>query len=277
MTSWIRVAPKKKQEEVRSLFFKLEEGEFCSQFIQYLYSKLYADSLGRPLITYDRSNPISANFPLIQGTFQTSGTFSDGMVPNVTMIGQRDMGKIFPYVNGLSRDELRLKAAELLQWNSATLLAINAVKAQNKVPDTCDVGVHIRAPESRERVPVSAYIAAITEVYSRLKKDTINVFVASENQLVLQDFLSKVPSKWRIHVIQSSNPSVSGFSHVSFQGQPQRIRQAIYNEFLASLACLQMSENLITTLSSDVGRFLFLTNEVMTHFRSMDVPIFTPF
>lgn len=277
MTSWIRVAPKKKQEEVRSLFFKLEEGEFCSQFIQYLYSKLYADSLGRPLITYDRSNPISANFPLIQGTFQTTGTFSDAMMPNVTMIAQRDMGKIFPYVNGLTRDELRSKASEFLQWNSATLSSINSLKTQSKVPEICDVGVHIRSPESRERVPVSAYIGAITEVYNRLKKATIDVFVASENQLVLQDFLSKVPSTWRIHVIQSSNPNVSGFSHVSFDRQPQRIRQATYNEFLASLACLQTCENLITTLSSDVGRFLFLTNEIMTHFRSMDVPVFTPF
>ena len=110
-----------------------------------------------------------------------------------------------------------------------------------------------------------------------MKKKNIDVFVASENQLVLQDFLSKVPSTWKIHVIQSSNPNVSGFSHVSFQIQPQRIRQATYNEFLASLACLQTSGNLITTLSSDVGRFLFLTNEVMTHFRSMDVPVFTPF
>jgi hypothetical protein len=277
MTSWIRVAPKKKQEEVRSLFFKLEEGEFCSQFNQYFYSKLYADSLGRPLITYDRSNPISANFPLIQGTFQTTGTFSDAMVPNVTMIAQRDMAKIFPYINELSKDELRLKAVEFLQWNSETLASVKALKTQNHVPETCDVGVHIRAPESRDRLPVSAYIAAITEVYNRLKKNTINVFVASENQLVLQDFLSKVPSTWKIHMIQSSNPNVSGFSQLSFDRQPQRIRLVTYNEFLANLACLQTCENLITTLSSDVGRFLYLTNEVMTHFRSMDMPVFTPF
>ena len=258
-------------------FFKLEEGEFCSQFIQYLYSKLYADSLGRPLITYDRSNPISANFPLIQGTFQARGTFSDAMVPNVTIIGQRDMGKIYPYINAITTDDLRSKASEFLQWNSATLASINTLKAQNKVPETCDVGVHIRAPEPRERVPISAYIGAITEVYTRLKKDTIDIFVASESQLVLQDFLSKVPSSWKIHVIQSSNPTVSGFSHLSFDRQPQRIRQATYNEYVASLACLQTCGNLITTLSSDVGRFLFLTNEAMTHFRSMDVPTFTPF
>ena len=199
------------------------------------------------------------------------------MVPNVTIIGQRDMGKIYPYINAITTDDLRSKASEFLQWNSATLASINTLKAQNKVPETCDVGVHIRAPEPRERVPISAYIGAITEVYTRLKKDTIDIFVASESQLVLQDFLSKVPSSWKIHVIQSSNPTVSGFSHLSFDRQPQRIRQATYNEYVASLACLQTCGNLITTLSSDVGRFLFLTNEAMTHFRSMDVPTFTPF
>ena len=278
MTSWIRVAPKKTKESLRSLFFKLEEGEFCSQFNQYLYSNMYAESLGRPLITYDKSNPISANFPLIQGTFQTSGvTFSDGMVPNVTMILQRDMNKIFPYINALSTDLLRTKASEILQWNSTTLATVESLKRQNNIPEMCDIGIHIRSPESRNNLPMAAYIGAITEVYNRLKKSTIDIFVVSESQTLLQDFLSKVPSNWKIHMIQKSSMNVSGFSNITFDRQPQRIRLATYNEFLANLACLQAVSNLITSLSSDVGRFLFLTNQVMTHFRSMDIHTFTPF
>lgn len=277
MTSWIRVAPKKKKEEVRSLFFKLEEGEFCGQFNQYLYSKLYADSLNRPLIAYDRSNPVSANFPLIQGTFETDGTtFSDAMVPNVTIITQRDMNKIYPYVTGLSTDELREKASEILQWNSTTLATVISIKKQNMIPE-CDVGVHLRSPESRDRMPVMAYIGAITEVFNRLKKDSIDIFVASENDTLLQDFLTKVPPTWRIHTVQKSSPVASGFSLASFDRQPARMRVAMYNEFLANLVCLQSVGNLITSLSSDVGRFLFLTNQTMTHFRSMDTPTFTPF
>jgi len=286
MTSWIRASPfqkKKVDEGVRPFFFKLDSREMCSQFNQYFYAKTYADSLKRPLIVYDKSNPVSVNFSLIHDTFSdVSGTtFTDGMVTNATLLPLNDMARIYPFIkelsSGPSQDELREKAATTLQWNRESLAAISALKEQNGIPTIVDIGIHIWSDDRRQRIDTSAYINSVKEITKILKKNDVTIFVASENSILLQDFMANCPKEWKVLTIRPATALITGFKSSSFERANQRLRTVAYNEFITNLACLQSANNLLTSLSSDVGRFLFMTNQRMNYFKSMDSSQFTPF
>jgi hypothetical protein len=280
MTSWIRVAPKKKVDEaVRPFLFKTGAAEFCDEFNQYLYTTLYTQSVRRPLTIYDQVNPVSPNFAIIKETFcEVPGTsFVDSMIPNVTTLNAHDGNRVIPYVNSIPREDLQTSAASILEWSPSMLKEISAIRTQNNLPDLFDVGVHMVQPlnsRSRDNVAVvSAYIDAVREVDTRLGNPSVlRVFVGAEQSILLQEFMQQAKPSWKIYTITQLN--VNGFSVVTFDRQQPRVRLQAYKEFIATLSCLQTSENLITSLSNETGKFLFMTNTTMTYFRSMEATAF---
>lgn len=281
MTSWIRVAPKKKDDAVRPFLFKTESAEFADEFNQYFYATLYSQSVKRPLFVYDMANPIGPSYSMLKETFiEFPGTsFTDSMMPNVTTLNQHDGTRAIPYVNSLARDELQTLATGILEWSPSMLKEISLIRTGVGLPDIFDVGVHMvsRAGMRQSGVSsvVSAYIDAVRQVAARLENPRVlHVFVAAEQSILLQEFLTKVPSNWKIFTIPQTNMNANGFSVQTFERQQARVRLEAYKEYVAMLSCLQTSENLITSLSSEVGKFLFMTNATMTYFRSMEATAF---
>jgi hypothetical protein len=281
MTSWIRVAPKKMTDDaVRPFLYKTGSAELADEFNQYFYATLYSQSVKRPLYVYDMANPIGPSYALIKETFvgvpETS--FTDSMMPNATTLNPHDGTRAIPYVNSLPRDELQTLAAGVLEWSPSMLKEISLIRTRANLPDVIDVGVHMVSkgvrPSDVSSV-VAAYLDAVRQVDTRLGNPaSLNVFVAAEQSVLLQDFVTKAPRSWRIYTIPQTNMNVNGFSVVTFDRQQLRVRLEAYNEYVAILSCLQTSENLITSLSSDVGKFLFMTNTTMTYFRSMEATAF---
>jgi hypothetical protein len=226
------------------------------------------------------ANPIGPSYALIKETFvgvpETS--FTDSMMPNATTLNPHDGTRAIPYVNSLPRDELQTLAAGVLEWSPSMLKEISLIRTRANLPDVIDVGVHMVSkgvrPSDVSSV-VAAYLDAVRQVDTRLGNPaSLNVFVAAEQSVLLQDFVTKAPRSWRIYTIPQTNMNVNGFSVVTFDRQQLRVRLEAYNEYVAILSCLQTSENLITSLSSDVGKFLFMTNTTMTYFRSMEATAF---
>jgi hypothetical protein len=282
MTSWIRVAPKKKTEDVavRPFLYKTASAEFADEFNQYFYATLYSQSVKRPLYVYDMANPIGPTYALLKETFVgVPGTsFTDSMMPNMTTLNPHDGTRAIPYVNSLPREEVQTLAAGILEWSPSMIKEISVIRTRVRLPDIFDVGVHIVSKSLRPSdvsSVVSAYIDAVSQVNTRLGNPrTLHVFVAAEQSVLLQEFLTKVPPSWKIFTIPQTNINANGFSVQTFDRQQTRVRLETYNEYVAMLSCLQTSENLITSLSSDVGKFLFMTNSTMTYFRSMEATTF---
>jgi hypothetical protein len=282
MTSWLRVAPRKKVDDaVRSFLFKTGPAEFCDDFNQYFYTTLYAKSVGRPLAVYDQVNPVAPSWAIIKETFcDVVGTsFTDAMTPNATTLNQHDGNRVIPYVNTITRDDIQMLATSILEWSVPMLKEISTLRTQNNIPDIIDVGVHlVRPANARARdntATISAYIDAVREVDTRLGNPAVlRVFVAAEQSALLQEFIQQLKPSWKIYTIYQSNMNVNGFSVVSFDRQRVSVRTQAYHEFIASLSCLQTCESLITSLSSETGKFLYLTNTTMTFFRSMEATTF---
>jgi hypothetical protein len=281
MTSWIRVAPKKKTEDtVRPFLFKTGSAEFADEFNQYFYTTLYAQSVKRPLSVYDMVNPLGSSYSIIKETFaEVPGTtFTDSMMPNVTTLNAHDGTRVIPFVNSLARDDIQSSATSILEWSPSMIKDISVIRTRANIPDVIDVGVHMVSRNVLRSSDVSsivgAYIDAVRQVDTLLKKETLNIFVAAEQSLLLQEFLVKAAPNWKIFMIPQTNMNINGFSVQTFERQQGRLRLEAYKEFVAMLSCLQTSENLITSLSSEVGKFLFMTNTTMTYFRSMEATTF---
>ena len=282
MTSWIRVAPKKKTDDaVRPFLYKTGAAEFADEFNQYFYATLYSQSVKRPLSLYDMANAIGPAYTLIKETFVSipETSFTDSMMPNVTTLNPHDGTRAIPYVNSLPREEIQTLAAGILEWSPSMVKEISVIRTRANLPDVFDIGVHMVSRSGMRPSDVSsvvaAYLDAVRQVDTRLgNPQTLNVFVASEQSVLLQEFLSKASPSWKIFMISQTNMNVNGFSVVTFERQQLRVRLEAYKEYVAMLSCLQTSENLITSLSSDVGKFLFMTNTTMSYFRSMEATAF---
>jgi hypothetical protein len=277
MTSWIKVPPPKKKvdDAVRPFLFKLDNSDFCEQFNQYLYSVLYVNSVNRPLTVYDQVNPVGPSFALIKDTFANvpGVNFVDSMVPNASTLNQHDNTRVIPFINTIRQEDLQTAAVGILEWNESMLKDISVLRTQYNIPDMIDVGVYMTQPAGSRRddtaFVVNSYINTVTDVDNRLSNPPVlNVFIASNDSALLQDFIIRAKSSWKIHMIPQL--TVSGFSVASFDRQQARVRLQAYKEFIAILSCLQTSENLITSFSNEVGKFLFMTNTTMTYFKSME-------
>lgn len=282
MTSWIRTGLKKKVDDsVRPFMFQVGAGEFCEQFNQYFYTNMYAKSTGRPLLVYDQVSPVGASFALIKETFQQvpDTTFIDSMVVNVTKLNQHDSTRVIPYINGLKREDIQVDAASILEWSPSMFSQLSKLRTQYNIPDVINVGVHIHVDSTVRRADpltvVAGYIQAVRELNTRLDNPKVlSIFVVAEQAELLQEFMKGAQSNWKIYTIQPVNMTINGFNVATFERQQQRTKLQAYNEFICVLSCLQTSENLITSLSSEVGKFLFMTNTTMVSFRSMDTPTF---
>ena len=282
MTSWIRTGLKKKVDDsVRPFMFQIGAGEFCEQFNQYFYTNMYAKSVGRPLVVYDQVSPVGASFSLIKETFQQvpNTTFIDSMTINVTKLNQHDSTRVIPYVNGLKREDIQIDAATILEWSPSMINQLSKLRTQYNIPNTLNVGVHIHVDSTVRSVNpatvVAGYVQAVREINTRLgNPEVLSVFVIAEQSELLQEFTKGAQPNWKIYTIPPANMTINGFTVSTFERQQQRTKLQAYNDFICVLSCLQTSENLITSLSSEVGKFLFMTNTTMTSFRSMDVPTF---
>jgi hypothetical protein len=156
-----------------------------------------------------------------------------------------DDATCIPFINTIRQEDLQTAAVGILEWNESMLKDISVLRTQYNIPDMIDVGVYMTQPAGSRRddtaFVVNSYINTITDVDNRLSNPPVlNVFIASNDSALLQDFIIRATSSWKIHMIPQL--TVSGFSVASFDRQQARVRLQAYKEFIAILSCLQTSE-----------------------------------
>ena len=274
MTSWIRVAPAKRPEQVPGFFFETAEaGGFCSNFNQFLYAYLYAKAEGKPLSVYDMANPVGVTFPLIKSTFvDISGiAFTDSAMPFAVSL-KRSLPRIQQNALNTPIATMRQVAQQLFQWNDAILEPLKDVIKEAKLPASFDLGIHIRVGDGiiPRAVSIDEYVRAAKKILAPLlaEKDEMNVFVMSDSSSAIEQFKKKADKAWKVYAIAA--PAARQDIRAT-----QRARQAVYYNMMAQLLVMQSIPNIVCTFSSNVGRFLYLTVEHADKVVSLDVPRFS--
>jgi hypothetical protein len=282
MTSWIRARPPPRAETPleRPFLFETNDLGLCANFNQFLYAYAYAytglQEAQKPLIVYDLQNCISPSFPLIKSTFlDMSGvTFVDSMVPSAVSL-KRSLPKVMETVRTVPLERLRTLAQKIFQWSPQLTPIVKDIFDKAKLPTSFDLGIHIRAGDkitTREmaNISIDKYIAATKKYQADAGLDELEIFIMTDTIPLRAAFVKKADPTWKIFYLPTPLPQPEGHIQAVFNNSPRRIKITAYNYFMAELMLMQSIPDIICTLSSNVGRFLYYTVEHQDGIMSLD-------
>ena len=283
MTSWIHTPRIKKTEEgpkVRDYFLTVEGGDFASYYVSLFNAHVFSNVNGRALHIYDKSNPISVSYSILKEAFEPvpNVSYVSEMMTGVTVLAGRSDPRYATVLPRLSKESLRLAATTVLTWSPALLEKVQATLADRRLPDEFDVGVHIRQRNRFDtlRAPgAAAYVGAVEDYARRLKRNNLSVFVLSTDPADFAEFQRLAPTSWTLFQVQPNVSTIRGSNLTSFNRQNSAIKLNAYVEHVSELYCMQRAAHVISTLSTDVGRFLYLTATEPVAFRSLDVQTYS--
>jgi hypothetical protein len=90
----------------------------------------------------------------------------------------------------------------------------------------------------------------------------------SDSSTAIEQFKKKADASWRVFSLEQLPLRTDGRN-------PVRARLAAYQQSMTDLLVMQSIPDIICTLSSDVGKFLYLTVEHANRVVSLDEPNFT--
>lgn len=262
----------------RPLVFETNEQGLCANFNQFLYAYAYAavQDGGKPLTVYDMQNCISPAFPLIKDTFaDMSGvTFVDSMVPSAVSL-KRNLSRVMETVRGLPLETLRTIAQDLFKWNSKLTPIVKEIFDKANLPAAFDLGIHIRAGDkitTREMATISIdkYVAATKKYQADAGLDELHIFIMTDTIPLRAAFIKKADPTWSVHYLPTQLPQPDGHVQAAFNNSPRRLKTVAYNYFMAELMIMQSIPDILCTLTSNVGRFLYYTVEHNDGIMSLD-------
>jgi hypothetical protein len=276
MTSWIRANPQRTTTVERSLFFETNSAGLCANFNQFLYAYAFAEAEGKPLTVYDMINSISPSFPLIKNSFaDISGVvFVDGM-PAIATSLRRNINRVMERVQVLPLETLRTTAQRIFQWNPRILPQVKEIYDKASLPAAFDLGIHIRAGDkitTREMTAISIdkYVAATKKYQADSDLDELHIFIMTDTIPLRAAFIKKADPSWKIHYLPTPLPQPEGHIQAVFNASPQRLKMPAYTYFMAELIIMQSIPDILCTLSSNVGRFLYYTVDHNDGIMSLD-------
>ena len=283
MTSWIKVPRKTKSEDgprIRNYFLRLENTNFAGSFTAFFNAYMFSIINTRNLYVYDGANAISSTYSFLQETFEPTESihYVSEMMPGVTVLTGNSDPRYAGFLMQTPQNTLRSNATPVLRWNQKMLESIMEITKAQELPSKFDVGVHIR---SRSRVDmirpptVASYVSAIEDALRTQKVKEQNIFVLVSEPTDFIEFQNLAPKSWKLFQISPASSTIRGINTTSFNRQSTAVKLNAYKEHIAELYCMQQSTNIIGTLSTDIGKFLYLTAKTPETFKSLDVQIYS--
>ena len=237
---------------------------------------MYARAEGKPLMVYDMVNSISPSFPLIKSTFadMDGAVFVDSMPPSTTSL-KRNLPRVMATATTLPLDTLRETAQKMFHWSPSLIAIVKDILDKANLPSSFDLGIHIRAGDkitTREMTAISIdkYLAATKKYQTDSNLEELHIFMMTDTIPLRDAFLKKADPSWKVYYLPTPLPQPEGHNQLAFNASPRRMKIAAYNYFMAELIVMQSIPDILCTLSSNVGRFLYYTVEHNDGIMSLD-------
>lgn len=269
MSSWANRNVVRPQTQIGDMgpFFQTSMAGFCSNFNEFVLAYLYCKRKGIPFQVVDKPNCVSLNHSLLEPILKIHPDITYlKQCPEVGKLQRSDMLKDTSF----TAEEFQTAAKTIFQLNKDTDMKIAEFFKSRKFPlqTKFDVGLHIRSGDKitkgeMKAIPLETYVQALEQVAKKLKKTTLNVFVMTDNTTVFQKLSAKLPRTWTLYTLQEEYIYTrTGHSQGTFNLLSTRIRNESYIQFLAELEIMKRLPHLVVTFSSNIGRWLYITNQV---------------
>ena len=257
------------------LFETTDEG-LCANFNQFLYAYVYAALQGKPLTVFDMQNCVSPSFPLIKSTFAdiTGINYVDSMIPSAISL-KRALPKVMETVRGVPLETLCKTAQDIFKWSPQITAVLKDIFDKAGLPTAFDLGIHIRAGDKittrqMNAISIDKYVAATKKYQTESGLDELHIFIMTDTVSLRSQFVQKADASWKVYYLPTPLPQPDGHVQSAFNNSPRRVKTTAYNYFIAELVVMQSIPDILCTLSSNVGRFLYYTVEHPEGIMSLD-------
>ena len=278
MTSWIRANPLPKGQTPmeRPMLFETTDEGLCANFNQFLYAYVYAALQGKALTVFDMQNCVSPSFPLIKSTFAdiTGINYVDSMIPSAISL-KRALPKVMETVRGVPLETLCKTAQDIFKWSPQITAVLKGIFDKAGLPTAFDLGIHIRAGDKittrqMNAISIDKYVAATKKYQTESGLDELHIFIMTDTVSLRSQFIQKADASWKVYYLPTPLPQPDGHVQSAFNNSPRRVKTSAYNYFIAELVVMQSIPDILCTLSSNVGRFLYYTVEHPEGIMSLD-------
>jgi hypothetical protein len=268
MSSWGIQAPRKRIGTDALVFVATEAG-FCSQFNNYLFHVILAKKQKQKLYLVDQYSALRYSF--LQRSFLLPSIVEPLSILPVKV--QSSAKQILAVLSNMSHEQIRAEAAQLFRLSPELSQQIAAERANYAFP-SFDVGVHIRSGDKittgeMRTIPLEKYAAEIRSFAPK------SVFVMTDTPGLRDTLKSILEPKIQVYGLEFKSPCsthIQGEFNLAARG----VKEAAYVQFMTELNIMQEIPAIVCTLSSNVGRYLYVTRKSVSGLKSLDVPVYTP-
>ncbi len=224
------------------------------------------------LYCLDKPNPIGLNYTFFQSLLTEKPYLQYLAAPNQSLTHVPKKEQAF-YIYSLSNEELRKKAKEFFTWKPEILNSLP------KPPITPTIGIHIRAGDKittgeMKKINVDSYIDAVVQKAKDIPK---NIFIMSDTYQIIEEFKQRVFERgYSWNVLHSPAGNLKEHIQAEFNKQSFEVKQKAFLQFLAELEIIKRCQVIICTMSSNIGRWLYLNADSIQDFHSLDMDKFSP-
>lgn len=270
MTSWFKAVRKSTKPKELAYTFEVTNTEgFCTQFNNYLYAYLTAKAYKRNLYVFDKNNTVSNSFSLIESTFVKPTELNPELkFTDLSMLQYQKLtlNQTFPVTRTLSFPEIKSAASNLFKINPEILKECNQLLSTFVIPAFFDIGIHIRT--GYVPISINAYYDAIKEFQKANKLEELSVFVMTDNYKSFEALKSRADPSWTLYTLDSSYQS--GYNNGEYKQLPTKQRRSEYIKFISELLIMRGIRAIVCTLSSNVGRWLYVNIQDGSYLKSLD-------
>jgi len=178
-------------------------------------------------------------------------------------------------VRAMPISTLRSIAQTIFQWNDGLVPTLESILTTIKLPATFDLGIHIRAGDKittrqMNAISIDKYVAATKKYQTESGLDELHIFIMTDTVSLRSQFVQKADASWKVYYLPTPLPQPDGHVQSAFNNSPRRVKTTAYNYFIAELVVMQSIPDILCTLSSNVGRFLYYTVEHPEGIMSLD-------
>lgn len=296
MTSWFKAPFSKKKEEVaagpRPLLYMTTDDAPAAQYLDLLYSYLYAKAQGAPLQVYDQTNPISPTFGLFSTTFEDCPgvTYIESRTANASLLNKKT-ASVVNHISKLTTQQIRSAADEFYKLKTPMITRVIQLMGDMSIvsftkdrtavttvqpPAIYNAGLYIPPSTSTSgrtsASNVGPYLTALRALQKRLGTPSLSIFVIAEEEAQIAELRRGAESSWTFYSPAPRAPIPTGSARAA-----TRAKQDAYLTFLTEVSLLQNIPTLISAYGSPLGKFLFLTCANPELFIGVDAKSFSPF
>lgn len=262
MTSWLQV-PRGKRGETkdRPLFYQITGPTYTTDFIGYVYAKMYADKFEKPLHVYDKTSQLPITNGIIENTFEKgfNVVYEDHVLPSsILLSGQQN--RVLEFLLSVPATNIHDAAAELWRWNPAMIKTIEANIKTFALEGPFDIGIHLT-----KEVFASTYVSAIKKLSGAIGESP-SIFIHADSPDLIDAFKRRIPKTWKI-----THAPVP----IELKRIPSQAALQAYHNLMTGLYILQSAPIILSALSNPTGKFLYLTSK--DSFKSLDTNTYTFF